>query len=60
MTASFNELTNQAWLLYRQISSIKQDPGLSTGQIKKLCRIIEKTHSRYLRRLHKEHSMEWH
>ncbi len=59
-TASLNTLTNQAWLLYRRVSNIKQVPGLSTYQTKRLCRLIDKAHSRYHRRLNKEHSFEWH
>ena len=53
MAASFRELTDQAWLLYRRISDIKQESELSAGQTKRLIRITDKAYDRYQRRIKK-------
>jgi len=57
MTASFRKLTDQAWLLYRRISDIKQESELSADQTKRLIRITDKAYDRYQRRKKKEHEM---
>ena len=57
MAASFKELTDQAWLLYRRISDIKQESELSADQTKRLIRITDKAYDRYQWRIKKEHEM---
>jgi hypothetical protein len=57
MAASFKELTDQAWLLYRRISDIKQESDLPATQTKRLIRVTDKAYERYQRRIKKEHEI---
>ena len=49
------ELTDQAWLLYRRISDIRQENELSAYQTKRLVLLTDKAYKRYQRRIKKEH-----